>query len=134
MSVNDNKIKEVLNQIELKKNQIGTRPRAAWKTNGLIGDRQVNINTINTLDDCLTLATEIVQKQMARTEAAKLIELGDERPINSMDEIDDLRLRVSMIKYDREKKKLNTLENQLKDLRSNDAKVEDAISDIISKL
>lgn len=131
---NDAKIKELLGQIEAKKVQVGTKPRAVWKTNGLIGESKTNINTINSLATCLELATEIFQKQIAREQAATFLELGEEREISSTDELDDLKLRVSIIKYDIEKKKLTTLEAKLKDLRSNDAKTEDAIEELASLL
>lgn len=134
VTTNDTKIKELLAQIEAKKATIGTKPRAVWKTNGLIGSERVNINTVNSLATCLELATEVIQKQIARTEAAKILELDEEREINSTDELDDLKLRVSMIKYDIEKKKLATLEAKLKDLRSNDAKTEDAIAELANLL
>jgi len=46
----------------------------------------------------------------------------------------DLKLRASMITWDLEKKKLNTLETKLSDLRSEDAKTEDALTGIMQEL
>ena len=66
--------------------------------------------------------------------------LGVEEPVISSNGfsfnewVHDLKLRASIIKWDVEKKKLNKLESKLKDLRSDDAKTEDSLSDIMSEL
>ncbi len=46
----------------------------------------------------------------------------------------DLKVRVQMIQWDAEKKKLTAMENHLKALRSEDAKTEDALEDITKTL
>jgi hypothetical protein len=50
------------------------------------------------------------------------------------DALADLKLRVEMLQWDLEKKKLTTLEKQLKDLRSEDLKTEDALESIVRDL
>lgn len=134
MSTNDTKIRELLVQIEAKKAQVGTRPRASWKTNGLIGASKANINTISSVGVCLDLAAELLQKQEYKNKAAQLLEVPAEVDPDIADGLDDLKLRVSILKYETEKKKLTALEAKLKDLRSNDAKTEDAIAELANLL
>jgi hypothetical protein len=134
MSTNDTKIRELLVQIETKKAQVGTRPRASWKTNGLIGNAKVNINTVSSVGTCLDLAAELLQKQEYKNKAAQLLEVTAEADPDIADGLDDLKLRVSILKYETEKKKLTALEAKLKDLRSNDAKTEDAIAELANLL
>jgi hypothetical protein len=135
MSKNDDKIKEVLSQIEKKQKEIGTKPRAAWKSNGIIkvADGHININTINNLDLCVHAAAEILQQLSHRKEAAQLLGVPESSAAQD-DYLDDLKLRASMIKYDVENKKLNAMEEKLKALRSEDAKTADAIADVLKGL
>ncbi len=136
MSKNDDKIKEVLSQIEKKQKEIGTKPRAAWKSNGIIklgNEGHLNINTINTLDTCVTATALVLHQASYRTEAAKFLEVTVESDPQS-DYLDDLKLRASMIKWDVENKKLAVMEDKLKALRSEDAKTADAIADVLKGL
>jgi hypothetical protein len=141
MSTNDNKIKELLKVIESKKEILGTKPRAAWKTNGIlkrVNQPHVNINTVNELDSCVDLVAELLQSKFHREESSKVLGVpfipvtwnGD----SLEDWFHDLKLRASMITWDLEKKKLNTLETKLSDLRSEDAKTEDALTGIMQEL
>jgi hypothetical protein len=134
MSANDDKIKELLAAIEKKKAEIGDKPKAAWKTNGLVGDAKQNINTISLIETCVDIAAQLIQKQDCRKRAATL--LGVEKVYNEdnnlADQLDDLKLRVTMLKWTVEKAKLTTLEEKLKDLRSIDAKTADAIAELSS--
>ncbi len=43
------------------------------------------------------------------------------------DVLDDLKLRVDILKFDQEKKRLNDLESNLNDLRSEDLKTQDLL-------
>lgn len=131
---NDNKIKTLLQAIENKKKAMGTKPKATWETNGIIDGQ--NINTINSIDKCVILASAIISKKNALIEACNYLNV--EKDISSMIEAEnsltDLKLRVEIIKWDLEKKKLQIMEKKLKDLRSEDAKTEDALSDISADL
>lgn len=141
MAKNDKKIKELLNVITKKKNDLGDKPRPAWKTNGIFKYDMVshtNINTINTIPVCISIVSAILQEKVMSEEAAKLLEVEYEAPtwngFSFDDWLHDFKLRASVITYDAEKKKLTKLENKLSDLRSEDAKTEAAISDIMSEL
>lgn len=135
MSKNDEKIREVLEQIEKKKKEIGTKPKAAWKSNGILKlkDSHLNINTIGNLSLCVHAAAEVLRERTFYKEASELLGVPMEES-NLDDYMADIQLRASMIKYDAENKKLVAMEEKLKALRSEDAKTADAISDILKSL
>ena len=130
---NDEKIKTLLQSIETKKTQMGQKPKATWLTNGVIEER--NINTITTIDVCVSLASQLISKQDSQTKACEFLGVTVKDCSNEITyALSDLKLRVQMIQWDAEKKKLTALEKQLKDLRSEDLKTEDALADITKSL
>lgn len=132
---NDKKIKDLLSAVEAKRKQLGTKPKAHWKTNGVL--EGTNINTLNSTDKCVILAAQLLQEQSFTTEACKLLGVkaqSSKRATYLKDAIDDLKLRVEIVQWEAEKKKLQAMEAQLKDLRSSDAKTEDALADIAASL
>lgn len=140
MSNNDDKIKGLLTEINSKKKGLGEKPKALWKSNGLlkVGTADgVNINTINSTDKCIKIAAAILLEKSFCTEACKALELPEQDSQQAVvlnDWLDDIKLRVKMIVWDAEKKKLAGLEKKLKDLRSSDAKTEDALAGISKDL
>jgi len=137
MAKNDEKVKELLAVIEAKKKTMGARPKVtAWKSNGILkfGDgSHLNINVAGSVEQCVEAVAYLLQKQSFLTEASKLLGVKYAEP--SIEEyIQDFKVRTSMIVWDGEKKKLDVLESKLKDLRSEDAKTEDALSDITQAL
>lgn len=136
MAKNDDKVKELLSVIEKKKNEIGAKPKAAWKSNGIFkqGDgSHVNINTVNDIAKCVDVLAHLLKEQTFRKQASEMLGMEYSDP-SVEDYIHDYKLRASMVKWDNEKKKLDILEGKLKDLRSEDAKTEDAISAILQAL
>jgi hypothetical protein len=134
-STNDAKIKALLESIEQKKSQLGTKPRAVWRTNGVIEEK--NINTITSIETCISLVSQLIGKKDSHKKACEFLQVypgvayfGTEID----DALADLKLRVEMLLWDVEKKKLGALEKQLKDLRSEDAKTEDALAAITKDL
>lgn len=140
---NDDKIKNLLTEIDKKKSEIGSKPKAAWKTNGIIkifdnsNINSYNINTVNSVTACVDLVSALLSQKTNYSEACKFLgvkELDSEKIFYINDAMDDLKLRNQMILWDVEKKKLDAMEKKLKDLRSVDAKTEDAINDIENEL
>ena len=135
MAKNDKKVKELLVQIEEKKNSLGARPRASWKTNGLLkyGDEAVNINTVMTTEKCVEAVTHLLKEQYFKKNASDYLGVafvaGD-----ADDYLQDFKLRAEMLKWDKENAKLKVLEAKLKELRSEDAKTADALSDIMGQM
>jgi hypothetical protein len=130
---NDAKIKALLQSIEQKKEQMGSKPKPVWQTNGVIEER--NINTINSIDVCVEIASKIIGKKQAYISACSFLGVAAEDYGGDIDDaLLDLKLRVKIIQWDTEKKKLSALEKQLKDLRSEDLRTEDALADITKDL
>lgn len=136
---NDNKIKTLLTAIETKREQLGVKPKAAWKTNGVVNvsGTPTNINTINSIDKCVKLASSILREQLSFKEACKLLEVHEKESEDFLlynDLLSDIKLKVQIIKWDEEKKKLSQMEDKLKDLRSVDLKTEDDLANIAKNL
>jgi hypothetical protein len=130
---NDEKIKTLLASIEHKKTQMGTKPKPIWLTNGVIEER--NINTITSIDVCIFLTAQLISKQESTQKACEFLGVAvQDHGTEIEDALQDLKLRVQIIQWDREKKKLTALETQLKNLRSEDAKTEDALEDILKNI
>lgn len=130
---NDAKIKALLQSIETKKGQLGTKPKAVWETNGVINGR--NINTLNTVEGCVALVSELLGQKGLYEQACTFLGVPAGDLMKSVDDaLSDVKLRVQMIKWDNEKKKLTVMENQLKDLRSEDLKTEDALASLEKEL
>ena len=137
MSKNDNKIKKLLGIIETRRNELGTKPRMSLKTNGLlkINDKYININTINSLNDCIHIVAEIVNFQAAATLLnINTIDMPKYNGFTIEEWIDDFKLKVKIILWTIEDKKIKMLELKLKDLRSEDLKTADALDDIANEL
>ena len=131
---NDKKIKALLSATEAKRKELGTKPKPVWKTNGVI--ESTNINTINSTDKCVVLASRLMLEMSSTRDACEFLGVplkGSEHAGYLKDALDDLKLRAQIVLWEAKKKELQTLEKRLKDLRSSDAKTEDALADI-SKL
>jgi len=142
MSKNDEQIKKLLDAITAKRDALGTKPRMVLKTNGILKSnddtRGININTVNTLDICIHSIAAIIGERSSYMEAAKALEVEYESPKYngfSIEEwIEDFKLKAKIIKWMAEDKKIKALESKLKDLRSEDLKTADALSDIANSL
>jgi hypothetical protein len=137
---NDKKIKGLLTAIESKKKGLGTKPKPQWKTNGVLkigSESGININTINSTDKCVWLVSQLLQEMSFAKEACKFLGLPeqDSKHLELFnDALDDLKLRTQIVVWEAEKKKLQGMEAKVKDLRSTDAKTEDALADIAASL
>lgn len=142
MTNNDAKIKELLNVIDTKKKELGEKPRASWKTDGLFkilgNDFYTNINTVTEINKCVESVALLLTAKRSIDEASKLLNVTCPDFLWSgysfEDWLHDFKLRASMISWDIGKKKLSTLESKLSDLRSETAKTFDAITSIMSEL
>lgn len=137
MAKNDDKVKELLAVIEAKKKTIGAKPKSAWRTNGILkfdSGEHVNINVVNQTEKCVEAVAYLLMKQSFLKQAADMLGVKHQADSSLEDYVHDFKLRTSMVTWDIEKKKLDLLESKLKDLRSEDAKTEDALSDITQAL
>jgi hypothetical protein len=131
---NDKKIKEYLTLIEAQKQSLGTKPRASWLTNGLLkyNGEAVNINTVMSVEKCVEIVSHLLKEQYFNDKAYAYLGLDPASADSGY--LQDFKLRAAMLVWDNKNAKLKALEAKLKELRSEDAKTSDAISDIMSQL
>jgi len=141
MSKNDIMIKKLLGTIEEKRTKLGTKPRMSLKTNGLFmfENKQVNINTISLLNDCIVMVAEFIYLRDSYTKAIKELEIEILKAPKhfgySIEEwIEDFKLKAKIIQWKTEDTNIKNLESKLKNLRSEDLKTSDALDDIAAAL
>ena len=141
MSTNDEKVREMIAMIIDKRCSLGTKPRLALKTNGLLkreGQTPLNLHAVNSINTCVDVVSGLLKDFSCKKDASEVLGVrGVTEKISGydiLDWIEDFKGRVSILQWQEEDKKLKVLEKQLKDLRSNDAKVEDALSSIMDQL
>lgn len=142
MSANDKKIEQYRQTVEAKRADLGERPRPAYATNQLLkldpnDSKKVNLNLINTPAHCVEVTRQLMVQNMAHDEANAA--LGTDEPFNIdgyavTQWIDDIKLRLSVIRWNAEKVKLDAMDKKLAGLLSEDAKKSKAIDDIASEL
>lgn len=135
MSKNDEKILELKKQIREKKNSIDKTVKFTPETNCILQLNGVN-NNINVLSqDCLTLLMVQLNTYIM---SAKNLELNIGAIIISgysvLEWINDIKCKISVIKYKEEMSKLKTMELKLDKLLSEDKKTELEIDEIASLL
>ena len=138
MSANDVKIKQLLSSIEDKRKKLGTKPKMSLQTNGLLKcdeGKVININTINSQDECVRIVADIVTIRDSYIKAADLLGINASEETKyygfSIKEwLADFKLKVDIIKWTDEDKKIKALEQKLKSLRSEDLKTADALGEI----
>lgn len=132
MSNNDNKIQTLLSAINEKKKTLGPAPKMFLDSNGKLPSG-LNINTLNSVDACVLAASELMLQRNAGQQACEFlgVEVSSSETLKSLDTyLADLKRKVSVINWKAEEAKLQKMEKQLKDLRSEDAKTKDALDDI----
>lgn len=136
---NDVKIKEFRVRVDAKRKALGEKPRLTYVTNALldVDGTKVNLNTLTNEEQCVAVAGQIL---VASDIAARANEALDTNVTPKFGDftadqwIADLKLRVSLIVWERQKKELAAMDNKLAALRSEDAKTSDAIADIAAQL
>ena len=136
---NDAQIKKFRVAVEAKRKALGTKPKTTYITNALLdlnGDK-VNLNTLTTIDKCVELVTILVARQNFMTRANELLGTDVNPSVGdyTIDQwIADIKLRVSVLLWEAEKKSLTAMDKKLAALRSEDARTSDAIADIATQL
>ena len=138
---NDERIKSLMKKVTEKKEALGTKPRTVWKTNGLFkftSGNHFNLNVVadkNTLIDALA---QMIYIRGSQEEAYKLLGVTASEFVYSGysfdDWVSDFKLRISIIQWEAEKKKLEEMEKQLAKLISADAQTEMALDEISKAL
>lgn len=136
---NDNKIQQFRSAVETKRAELGTKPKLAYVTNALldVDGGRVNLNTLNSEEECVKIACTLLSAEHLTKQANKVLgtkvqaKFGDSAVSRW---IADIKLRVSLLVWERKKKKLTAMDKQLQSLMSDDAKTADAIASIAAQL
>lgn len=139
MSTNDKQIKEYRQKVEAKRAQLGEKPRLAYETNGMLplDGNKYNLNTLRNIEGCVDLASQLISRRDAQDVANK--HLGTDVQITfggfTINQwLDDIKIRVNLMKWEVENKKLQAMDAKLAELLSDDAKTADAIAEIAGEL
>lgn len=137
MSKNDDKIKQLLSKIEADKKSLGKKPKVSLNTNGLFrfdNSNHFNLNTVSDSGYLVRALGFLLEKESTQKEAAKRLGVEgyvfDWKGYSLQDWEHDFKLKAEAITYGVKQKKLAALQKKLKDLRSEDAKTDDALGEI----
>jgi hypothetical protein len=139
MSKNDTKIKEILKAIEDKKKNLGEKPKWDFNTNLILtlDSTNYNINTLS-IKQCVVVLIKLETMNFHISKMCERLNIDLVSPLESAysvrEFVEDLELRVKILKYSEQVKELEVLERQVLALRSEDAKVADELSSILGKL
>jgi hypothetical protein len=136
---NDAKINEFRQTIETKRDNLGKKPKAVFVTNALldVDGQKINLNTLNSEEQCVYVAGQllVVADTVTRANKALGTKVVPSCSDFTVDEwIKDIKLRVKILKWDADKKKLTAMDKTLAALMSDDAKTGAAIADIAAQL
>jgi hypothetical protein len=138
---NDSKIKDLLDKVAAQKAKMGAKPRATLNTNGVFKKSEsdfVNINTIRSKDVIIDYVSFLLQKEEYAQKACTLLGVPFTSPsISSFtvkDWIEDFKLRLDILNWEEENKKLEALKTKLVGLVSEETKTEMELNDIESLL
>lgn len=135
---NDEQIKQYRERLDVKRREVGKRPKVSFATNGLLTEfNNLNLN-VATIDDCLKAATWLIGVNRDVDAAAEILELDHDESCSGgytlQTWLDDLKQRVTLLKWEADKKKLNKMDKQLAELLSVAAKTAAVVDEIASEL
>lgn len=136
---NDAEIKKYRQAVDVKRKELGIKPKLAYTTNALLdldGER-VNLNTLMNDEQCVFVtgkilgAVDIIKRANDTLGTDVTLRFGD---FTAEQWIGDIKLRVQLLTWEAKKKKLTAMDKKLSLLMSDDAKTADAIADIAAAL
>jgi len=138
MTKHDDKIKTLLSTVENQKNNLGTKPRASWKTNGIFkyegGSNYFNLNTVKEPQPLIDALATLLVRESRQDQAAHRLDAQakpfewDGYTIAGWEA--DFKLRIEILKWDAKKAQLEATQKKLKSLVSDEAKTEMELADI----
>lgn len=144
MEKNDDRIKQLMAEVESRKAKLGTKPKATWLTNGVFKfspSEYFNLNTIQNSDKLVEALSFLINKTRDQDEAAQL--LGVTEPsfewngYSIQDWLADFKTRLSIVTWESNKAKLDATQAKLSQLVSEEARTEmelDSISKSLTNL
>jgi len=137
MSKYDDKIKLLLEKIDTQKKSLGTKPSVSWKTNCLFrfdDKRSFNLNTVKDTSLLVEALAHLLDKMAMRDLAAQELDVDVPRfewtGFQYKEWEADFKLKVKLLKWNNQQKKLEDLQSKLKSLVSKDTKTQMALDEI----
>lgn len=139
---NDSKIKELLGKIEEKRKSLGDKPKRNFETTLVLKGCgfDVNLLTLRNKMDLIKVAGQLVshREMIVRGCEELLVETNIEMFVIGSHQVSaylrDIEILYKILCWDEEKVKLNHMESKLKDLYSEQARTQDALSDIAKEM
>ncbi len=137
---NDKMIQELLAKVQSQKITLGPKPRGTWITNGIFKFSTSDFININVVTDFSRLASALgfllLQEEAFKKGCSSLEVTGNFKwdGYTRAEWEEDFRMRVSIIRYDANKKKLEAAQAKLNSLISEDARTAmelDALKDLL---
>jgi hypothetical protein len=140
MSVNDDKIKQLLVKVEEQKAGLGPKPRAHWETNGIFkySDKSFfNLNTVQNFQQLVDALAFLLEKTLFQNSASEKLGVTGKAfewngyPIEDWQA--DFKKRIEIVNWQARKVQLDQTKKKLKSLISAETKTEMEIEEL-SKL
>jgi len=137
MLKNDNKIKQLLNKVDIEKKKLGPKIKVSYNTNCLFKYDDKNYFNLNIVTDSNVLVEALaflLEKEAMRKEAAKRLDVEFNNfewlgfPLHYWEE--DFKTRSKIIKYNKQLDKLGRMQKQLNQLVSEEARTEMELEEI----
>lgn len=141
MTKHDDKIKLLLAKVEEQQNNLGTKPKASWTTNGIFKYKDGNFFNLNTVRDAQPLVEALaclLEKESLHQQAAERLGvtikpfLWDGNSLADWEK--DFKKRLDIIGWEGRKTQLDDTKKKLKSLVSEEAKTEMELEDIEKSL
>ena len=141
MAKNDEMIKTLLAKVETQKKDLGDKPRASWRTNGIFKfdplGTHFNLNTVADYSHLVEALAFLIQRKSALEAAGK--ELGVDAQefkwngYTYQDYVEDFKTRLTIVNWEHKKRLLDETKAKLSTLVSEEARTEMELESI-SKL
>lgn len=136
---NDARISQYREAVEQKRRELGEKPKLAYVTNALLDldGARVNLNTLGSEEECVKVVRQLLLTEQLTERANEVLGTKVEPRFGEFTVaqwLEDIKLRVQLLSWERKKKKLTAMDAQLKSLMSDDAKTADAIASIAAQL
>lgn len=141
MAKNDDTIKNLLAKVEAQQLALGTKPRPAWRTNGIFKFDATNHFNLNTVADAKPLVEALAALLNAKgyaAEACKQLgvpEFGFKWNGYTYEEwLEDFKTRLAVVSWEEKKRQLDATKAKLSTLVSEEARTEMELEAITKSL
>lgn len=138
---NDKQIEEYRKKVETKHKELGRMPSVSYVTNQILqirpGTDKINLAVNNSVSACMDITRRILVELLTHKDANNLLGTSEELKFGeftAQEWLDDIKARVSVILWKKEKAKLDKMDKKLATLLSEEAQTANAIADIAGEL